>query len=191
MWLSLVPRLFFARGGEKIVWSTAYSIFVPCITMVALQSDCFMRTTSRTPMDDDQRRLDGWSTMQETKPGRTRARPAKECQDFCEWAVYVSKLENRQCEVPRLSNVNKIASGLCQVDRGFMLYESSFLGVWKLREGWSLQQAISLELFCSFKLCVTSHNTFLKTVHHQFLNHTKQKLNRQLTRLFFPSACEK
>ena len=73
--------------------------------------------------------------MQETKPGRTRARLAKECQDFREWAVYVSELENRQCEVPGLSNVDKIVSGLCQVDRGFMLCESSFLGVQKLREG--------------------------------------------------------
>ena len=78
----------------------------------------------------------------------------------------------------RLSNVDKIVSG------GFMFCESSFLGVRKLREGRSLQQAVSLELFRSFKLCVTSHNTFLKTLRHQFLNHTE----RQLTRLFFPSA---
>ena len=42
-----------------------------------------------------------------------------------------------------------------------------------------------------FKLCVTSHNTFMKTLCHQFLNLTEQKLDRQLTRLFFPSACEK
>ena len=39
--ISLVPRLFFACGGEKIVWATAYSIFVPSTTFVALQSDCF------------------------------------------------------------------------------------------------------------------------------------------------------
>ena len=70
--------------------------------------------------------------MQETKPSRTRARPAKECQDFCERAVYVSELENWQCEVPGLSNVNKIVSGLSEVDRGFMFCESLFLGVWKL-----------------------------------------------------------
>ena len=73
--------------------------------------------------------------MQETKPGRTRARPAKECQDFCELAVYVSELENWQCEVPGLSNVDKIVSGLSEVDRDFMLCESSFLGIWKLCEG--------------------------------------------------------
>ena len=58
--------------------------------------------------------------MQETKPCRTRERPAKECQDFCERVVYVSELENWQCEVPGLSNVNKIVSGLSEVDRGFM-----------------------------------------------------------------------
>ena len=73
--------------------------------------------------------------MQETKSGRTRERPAKECQDFCEWAVCVSELENWQCEVPELSNVDKIVSGLSEVGRGFMFCESSFLGVRKLREG--------------------------------------------------------
>ena len=72
--------------------------------------------------------------MQETKPGRTRARPAKECQDICEWVVYVSELENWQCEVPGLSNVDKVVSGLSEVDKGFMFCESSFLGIRKLRE---------------------------------------------------------
>ena len=67
--------------------------------------------------------------MQETKPGRTRGRPAKECQHFCEWAVCVSELE---CEVPGLSTVDKIVSRLFEVDRGFMLCECSFLGIWKL-----------------------------------------------------------
>ena len=61
----------------------------------------------------------------------------------------------------------------------------------KLREGSSLQQAVSLEFFRSFKLCVASHNTFLKTLCHQFLNRMEQKFDRQLTRLFFPSACKK
>ena len=159
--------------------------------MVALQSDCFMQTTSRTAMDEDQRRLSSWSTMQATKPCRTTEQPAKEFQDFCEQTACISELENWQCEVPGLSNVDKIVSGLSEVDRGFMLCESSFLGVRKLREGWSLQRAVSLELFRSCKLCVTSHSTFLKTLHHQFLNCTEQKLNRQLTRLFFPSACKK
>ena len=40
--------------------------------------------------------------MQATKPGRTRDRPAKEFQDFCERTVCVSELENWQCEVPEL-----------------------------------------------------------------------------------------
>ena len=35
----------------------------------------------------------------------------------------------------RLSNVDKIVSGLSEVDRGFMFCESSFLGIRKLREG--------------------------------------------------------
>ena len=32
----------------------------------------------------------------------------------------VSELENWQCEVPELSNVDKIVSGLSEVDRGFV-----------------------------------------------------------------------
>ena len=67
--------------------------------------------------------------MQEAKPGRTRERPAKECQDFSERAVCVSELENWQCEVPELSNID---SGLFEVDRGFRFCESSFVGVQKL-----------------------------------------------------------
>ena len=43
---------------------------------------------------------------------------------------------------------------------------------------------VSLELFRSCKLCVTSHNIFLTMLRHQFLNRTEQKLSRQLTRLF-------
>ena len=70
--------------------------------------------------------------MQETKPGRTRERPPNGCQDFCERAVCVSELENWQCEVPELSNVDRIVSGLSEVDRGFRFCESSFLGVRKL-----------------------------------------------------------
>ena len=73
--------------------------------------------------------------------------------------VCVSELENWQYKVSELSNANKIVSGLSEFDRGFMFCESLFHGVWKLREG-SLQQAVSLELFCGFKLCVTSHNRF-------------------------------
>ena len=35
----------------------------------------------------------------------------------------------------RLSNVDKILSGLSEVDRGFKFCEYLFLGIWKLREG--------------------------------------------------------
>ena len=51
----------------------------------------------------------------------------KECQEFCERAVCVSELEKWECEVPELSNVDKIVSGLSEVDRGFIFCESSFL----------------------------------------------------------------
>ena len=47
----------------------------------------------------------------------------------------VSEFENWQCEVPELSNVDKIVSGLSEVDQGFMLCESPFLGIRKLQEG--------------------------------------------------------
>ena len=80
-------------------------------------------------------RLHQLKRYQETKPGRTREQPAKECQDFCELAVCVSELDNWQCDVPVLSNVDKIVSRLSEVDRGFMFCESSFLGVRKFREG--------------------------------------------------------
>ena len=49
--------------------------------------------------------------------------------------VCVSELENWQCEVLRLLNVDKIVPGLSEVGRGFMFCESSFLGVRKLQEG--------------------------------------------------------
>ena len=51
---SRAQTIFHMQRG-KVVWSTAsYSIFVPCATMVALQSDCFMRMTSHTAIDGDQ-----------------------------------------------------------------------------------------------------------------------------------------
>ena len=83
------------------------------------------------------------------------------------------------------SDVHKVILGLSEVNRGFK-FESSLLGIRKIREEWSLQQAVSLELFCSFRLCVTSHNTVLKTLYHQSLYHTKWKWSRLLTRLFWP-----
>ena len=39
---------------------------------------------------------------------------------------------NGQCEVPELSNVDNIVSGLSEADRGFMFRESLFLGIRKL-----------------------------------------------------------
>ena len=58
--------------------------------------------------------------MQATKPCRTTERPVKEFQNFCEWmvCVSVSELENWQCELPKLSNVDKIVSGLFEVGHG-------------------------------------------------------------------------
>ena len=56
-------------------------------------------------------------------------------------------------------------------------------------QGEKLHQDVSLQLYRSFKLCVTS---FLKKMlHHQFLNRMEQKQNRLLTRLFSPSMCGK
>ena len=177
------PDCFHMRTGKRVL-STAYSIFLPSATMVALQSDCFMWMTSRTAINGDQWTLGTWSTTQETKPGRTRERPVKH--DFYEWVVCVAELDNWRCEVP--SSVYKIVSQISEVDRDFMLCQSWFLGIWKLREGWSLHWAVFLELFCSFNLCVMSHYTML---HHQFLNPMEQKWNRPLTSLFFPFACIK
>ena len=70
--------------------------------------------------------------MQETKPGRSREQPVKDGQDFCEWAVCASELANWQCEVPELSIVSKIVSGLSEVHRGFTFCKSLFLGIRKL-----------------------------------------------------------
>ena len=43
--------------GDIMSWSTAYRIFVPSATFVALQLDCFMRRMSRTAIDGNQRWL--------------------------------------------------------------------------------------------------------------------------------------
>ena len=155
--------------------------------MVALQSQCFMWMTSRTTITNFKkaRRL---KRYQETKPGGTRERTSEGMPGLLWTAVCVSELDNLQCEVPELQMSIRL-SWFSDVDRSFKLCESPFLGVRKLREGWSLQQAVSFEFFHSFKL--TSRNAFLKTLHHQFLNRREQKRNRPLTRLFFPSPCGK
>ena len=174
---------YFSHAEGKMVWSTAYSIFVPSTTMVVLQSDCLMRMTSSTAVNGDQRKLGSWSAMRlsQVEPENDRQRNVRRLRwtggvCFRAWKLAVWS--------SWASNVDEIVSELSEVDRNFMFCECSFLGVQKLREGWFLQQAVSLEPFRSFKFCVTTHNTFLKTLHHQFLNRT-EKLNRQLTRLFF------
>ena len=53
--------------------------------------------------------------MQETKPGRTGERPAKECQDFCERVVCVSEVENWQCEVPELQMSIRLSRGFLRL----------------------------------------------------------------------------
>ena len=68
------PDYFSARGGNK-VWSMAYSIFDPSAMMVALQSHCFMRMTSRTATNFKKARQ--LKRYQETKPGRTRERTSE------------------------------------------------------------------------------------------------------------------
>ena len=75
-------------------------------------------------------------------------------------AVYVSELENWQCEVPEAFKRRQdwIVLGLSEVDRGFML---SFLGARRMILAMSC-------FFSSCKLCVTSHNTFFKMLRHQF-----------------------
>ena len=43
---SLVPNLFFAHGGEKMSGQSA--------TLEVLQSNCFMKMTSRTAINGDE-----------------------------------------------------------------------------------------------------------------------------------------
>ena len=53
--------------------------------------------------------------MQKTKPEHDQQRNDRT-------SVYVSELENWQCEIPGLSNVNEIVSRvLSEADRGFIL----------------------------------------------------------------------
>ena len=114
----------------------------------------------------DQRRLGSWSTMQETKPGRTRAWPAKECaRTSVNWWCMFLRLKTGNAKFLGFQMSTRLSQGFLWA---FMLCESSLLGVWKIREGWSLQRAVFLEFFRTFRLCVTSRNTFLKTLCHNF-----------------------
>ena len=55
----------------------------------------------------------------------------------------------------------RLTKALCFVNLCFLAFGSS--------EKDDPGNELSLELFRTFKLCVTSHNTFLKTLCHQFL----------------------
>ena len=145
-----------------------------------------MQMTSCTAVNCNHWKLGSWSAMQESKPGGARKRTSERVPGLlwtggtCFWACQLAVWSSWASNV-----ADKFVLVLSGVDRGFKFTESSFLGI---RKRWSLQQAISLQLCCSFKLCVTSHNTML---HHQFLNCTEQKRNRLSTRLFFPPCVEK
>ena len=120
------------------------------------------------------------SIIQETKPDRTRERTSEGMPELpwmhgmCFWACQLAGWSSWD------SDVNKIVLALSEVDRGFKFCESSFLGVLKLREEWSLLRAVSLALFHSVTTCLTSHNTFLKTWRHQFLNRTVEYLSKAI-----------
>ena len=129
-WWSRAQTSFRTQRG-KIAWSTACSIFVPCTTMVALQSDCFMRMMSRTAMDRDQKWLSSWSAMQETKPGRTRAQPAKEAStSVCFWAWKLTVWSSWGFQMS-----TRLSHGYLRLTEASCFCESLFLGIWKLREG--------------------------------------------------------
>ena len=53
--------------------------------------------------------------MQATKLGRTRERPVKEFQDFCEQTMRVFELENWQCEVPELQMSIRLSRGFLRL----------------------------------------------------------------------------
>ena len=89
------------------------------------------------------------------------------------------------------SEVDTNVLALSEVDRGFKFCEASFLGVLKSGKDDPCLRAVSLALFHSVATCLTSHNPFLKTWSHKFLNRMGRKWNRPVTRLFFPSGCEK
>ena len=65
--------------------------------------------------------------MQETKPGRTREQPAKECQDIYERAVCVSEFDNWQCEVPELQMSIRLSQGFLRLTEASRFVNFSFL----------------------------------------------------------------
>ena len=65
--------------------------------------------------------------MQATKPGRTRERLAKEFQDFCEWTMCFSELENWQCEVPELQMSIRLSQGFLRLTEASCFENVHFL----------------------------------------------------------------
>ena len=132
-----------------LVWSTAYSVFVKRHIGSALIR-LLHENDIMTAMKGDQWRLGSWSVIQGTKPGGGRERTSKGMpglswmRGMCFWACQLAVWSTWALDV------DKIVLGLSEV-----------------REEWSLQQTVSLELFHSFMACVTSHNTFWKTLRHK------------------------
>ena len=156
--LVLCPA-YFSHAQGKIVWSMAYSVFIPSAMLVTLQSDCFMIMTSRTAINGNQRSLGSWSTTQETKSDRTRERTSKRMPGL----PWLRSMYFWACQLPVwsswASDVDKIILGLSEVNRGFRFCKSSFLGVQKLWEEWSLQRACLFGTVSWFLKMLHQHRT--------------------------------
>ena len=155
---TLVPSLFFCMWRGKIVWSTAYSTFVPSGTPIRLLHENYV-----IYCNESWPKKVRWLTI--------LCRRLSQVEPENEPAKNPSTSMNARCVFLSLptavwsswaSDVDKTVLGLSEVDRGFKFCKSSFLGIQKLQEGWSLQRAVFLELFRSFRLCVT----FLKMLRH-------------------------
>ena len=128
----------------------------------------------RTAVNGDQRRLGSWNSMQETKPGRTREWTS-ERMPWLPW-MHAVRFWVWQLAVwsSWASNVDKIVLGLSWGWQRLQVFVNLFffVGVQKLWEGWSLQSTLSLELFRSFKICVTSHKaTIINSIVSQTITH--------------------
>ena len=170
---------YFSHTEGKNSLANGLFCFFPSATLVTLQSDCSMKMMSRLQW---MATIEGLAVKALYKRlSQAEAENREEMpgllwmHGMCFWACQLAVWS------PWALDDNKIILGLSEVDRGFKF---SLLGVRKLREGWSLRWTVSLELFHSFMACVMSHNTFWKTLHHQFVNHMEHKQNKPLTRLF-------
>ena len=92
----------------------------------------------------------------------------KEFYDFSKWAVCVLSLPT--------GSVIWLFEGFSdsEVDRGFN-FASLHLFVFGSWEEWSMQWAVSLQLFCSFKLCDATYQQYIFKDVHQCLNRKVQK----------------